>query len=100
MRRSLRALSDAFVAATAVAGQDLAGLSSELPPTTGAADETACAAHLQVFVAQALGPMLAAAFAGMAGNGTAPAPTTEPACPDGMQDTIVRDARCQRVCQI
>ena len=95
MRRSLRALSDAFVAATAVAGQDL-----ELPAVTGAADETACAAHLQVFVAQALGPMLAAAFAGMAGNGTAPAPTTEPACPDGMQDTIVRDARCQRVCQI
>ena len=98
MRRSLRALSDAFVAATAVAGQDLGGLSSELPPTTGAADETACAAHLQVFVAQALGPMLAAAFAGMAGNTTAPAPP--PSCPDGMQDTIVRDARCQRVCQI
>ena len=97
----MRALSDAFVAATAVAGQDLAGLSSELAPVTGAADETACAAHLQVFVAQALGPMLAAAFAELAaGNATAPAPTTEPVCPDGMQDTIVRDARCQRVCQI
>ena len=91
----MRALSDAFVAATAVAGQSA---SIELPPITGAADETACATHLQVFVAQALGPMLAAAFAGMAGNTTAPAPP--PSCPDGMQDTIVRDARCQRVCQI
>ena len=98
MRRSLRALSDAFVAATAVAGQST---SIELPPITGAADETACGTHLQVFVAQALGPMLAAAFAELAaGNATAPAPTTEPVCPDGMQDTIVRDARCQRVCQI
>ena len=95
MRRSLRALSDAFVAATAVAGQST---SIELPPITGAADETACGTHLQVFVAQALGPMLAAAFAGMAGNTTAPAPP--PSCPDGIQDTIVRDARCQRVCQI